>query len=69
MQVERARYLLAAVDTGSFRAAAARCGVSQPTLGQQVTSLEEELDVVLLIRSRHGVRLTPAGETMLGPLS
>lgn len=69
MRVERARYLLAAVETGSLRAAAARCGVSQPTLGQQVALLEEELDVVLLIRSRHGVRLTPAGEALLEPLS
>lgn len=69
MRVERARYLLAAADTGSLRAAAARCGVSQPTLGQQVALLEEELDVVLLIRSRHGVRLTPAGGALLEPLS
>lgn len=69
MRVERARYLLAAVETGSLRAAAARCGVSQPTLGQQVTLLEEDLDVVLLVRSRHGVRLTPAGEALLEPLS
>ncbi|GAA4947902.1 hypothetical protein GCM10023224_34660 [Streptomonospora halophila] len=69
MRVERARYLLAAVETGSLRAAAARCGVSQPTLGQQVSLLEEELNVNLLIRSRHGVRPTAAGQAMIGPLS
>lgn len=67
MRVERARYFLAAVETGSLRSAAARCAVSQPTVGQQIALLEEELDVVLLTRSRHGVRPTPAGQAMLEP--
>ncbi|WP_052809532.1 LysR family transcriptional regulator [Streptomonospora alba] len=69
MRVERARYLLAAVETGSLRAAAERCGVSQPTLGEQVSLLEEELDVVLLTRSRRGVRPTAAGQAMIEPLT
>lgn len=69
MRVERARYFLAAVETGSLRAAAARCGVSQPTIGQQIALLEEELDLVLLTRSRRGVRPTPAGENLLDPLN
>ncbi|TDE52823.1 LysR family transcriptional regulator [Nonomuraea mesophila] len=68
VRVERARYFLAAVETGSLRAAAGRCGVSQPTLGQQIALLEEELDVVLLTRSRHGVRPTPAGQALIEPL-
>lgn len=69
VRVERARYFLAAVETGSLRSAAARCGVSQPTLGQQVALLEEELDVVLLTRSRHGVQPTPAGRALIEPMS
>lgn len=68
MRVERARYFLAAVSTGSLRSAAVACGVSQPTVGQQLTLLEEELDAVLLTRSRQGVRATPAGEALVGPL-
>lgn len=68
VRVERARYFLAAVETGSLRAAAGRCGVSQPTIGQQIALLEEELDVVLLTRSRHGVRPTPAGQALIEPL-
>ncbi|MCP9949798.1 LysR family transcriptional regulator [Actinomadura madurae] len=68
MRVERARYFLAAIETGSLRAAAARCGVSQPTIGQQIALLEEELDVVLLTRSRHGVRPTAAGQALIEPL-
>lgn len=68
VRVERARYFLAAIETGSLRAAAARCGVSQPSIGQQIALLEEELDVVLLTRSRHGVRPTPAGQELIEPL-
>ncbi|MEQ3553240.1 LysR family transcriptional regulator [Pseudonocardia nematodicida] len=69
MRVERARYFLAAVETGSFRSAAARCRISQPSLGQQIALLEEELDVVLLTRSRTGVRPTPAGQALLEPMA
>lgn len=69
MRVERARYFLAALRTGSLRSAAAACGVSQPTIGQQLTVLEEELDVVLLTRSPGGVRATPAGEALVGPFT
>ncbi|WP_426937415.1 LysR family transcriptional regulator [Brevibacterium sp. LE-L] len=65
MRVQRARYFLAAVDTGSFRSAADRCQVSQPTLREQVTLLEEELNVVLLTRSKMGVRLTAAGRSIV----
>jgi DNA-binding transcriptional LysR family regulator len=69
VRVQRARYFLAAVETGSLRAAAHRCAVSQPTIGQQVALLEEELDVVLLTRSRHGVSPTAAGQALLEPLA
>ena len=69
MRVERARYFLAAVETGSIRAAAIRCGVSQPSLGQQVVMLEEELDVVLFTRSRNGVRPTLAGQALIEPMT
>lgn len=69
MRVERARYFLAAVETGSLRAAATRCEVSQPTLGEQVSLLEEELNVVLLTRSPHGVRPTAAGQALIEPFS
>jgi len=69
VRVTRARYFLAAVSSGSLRSAAAACGVSQPTIGQQLTLLEEELDLVLLTRSRRGVRPTAAGEAMVEPLS
>ena len=55
------RYLVAAAETGTFREAAAQCGVSQPTLSAQLAKLEDELDQLLLERGRRGVRLTEAG--------
>ncbi|WP_375002658.1 LysR family transcriptional regulator [Aeromicrobium sp. CTD01-1L150] len=69
MRVERARYFLAAVEAGSLRGAATRCGISQPALGQQIDLLEEELDVVLLTRGRLGVRPTQAGQDLLKPMA
>ena len=69
MRVERAKYFLAAVETGSLRAAAQKCAISQPALGQQIALLEEELDVVLLVRSRSGVHPTPAGQALVEPFA
>jgi len=46
------QYLVAVVDTNSFRKAAARCGVSQPALSAQIAALEDALGVQLLERDR-----------------
>lgn len=68
MRVERVRYLMASVREGSLRAGAARLGISQPTLGSQLVALEEDLNVVLLTRGRHGVALTDAGRRLMPAL-
>lgn len=65
MRVARARYVEAAIRLGSLRGAAEELGISQPTLGQQIELLEEELDTVLLTRSRRGVVPTAAGQALL----
>jgi len=54
-------YFLKVVDCGAFAKAAADLGVSQPTLSQQVASLEAHLGRRLLVRSVHGVSVTEAG--------
>lgn len=58
-------YWLAVVEEGSFTRAAERMHVSQPSLSQQVRSLEAELGGELLERLPRSVRLTPAGKAFL----
>ena len=55
------RAFLATAEHGSFSAAARATGSTQPTIGRQVTALEEELGVVLFERVGRGLALTPTG--------
>ncbi|MGB0630519.1 MAG: hydrogen peroxide-inducible genes activator [Alphaproteobacteria bacterium] len=55
------RYLVALADTGHFRQAAERCGISQPSLSVQLQNLEGTLGLQLVERGRSGVFFTPAG--------
>lgn len=61
----RVRAFLATAEEGSYSAAARALGVTQPTVGRQVTALEEELGVALFERVGRGVELTPTGLDML----
>ena len=54
-------YFVALADAGSFRAAAERCGISQPSLSVQLAELERRLGQTLVERHRSGVILTAAG--------
>lgn len=65
MRIEQLQYLEAAIRTGSFRQAAKELGVAQPTITTQVQRLEEDLGVVLVLRSAQGVRATDAAERVL----
>ena len=55
------------VDHGSFTRAAAALDVAQPSLSEGVHRLERELGVHLFERAGRTVRLTAAGEALLGP--
>lgn len=57
----RARALLLTAEEGSFSAAARALGVAQPTVGRQVTALEDELGVALFERIGSTLELTAAG--------
>lgn len=54
-------YLLAIDEQRHFRRAAAKVGVSQPTLSAQISTLEQTLGAQLVERSRSRVLLTPVG--------
>lgn len=57
----RARAFLVTAEEGSLSAAARALGMAQPTLGRQVTALEEELGVTLFERAGRGLVLTESG--------
>lgn len=61
----QARAFLVTAEEGSLSAAARALGMTQPTLGRQVTALEEELGVVLFERVGRGLMLTQSGTDLL----
>lgn len=61
----QARAFLATVEEGSLSAAARALGLTQPTLGRQVASLEAALGVVLFERVGQSMLLTPSGAELL----
>ncbi len=65
MQYDYLDEFLAVAQEGALSAAAARLGVSQPSLGRHLSALEAELGCRLLERGPQGVRLTAAGQAAL----
>ncbi|MDT3445090.1 MULTISPECIES: LysR family transcriptional regulator [unclassified Pseudofrankia] len=62
LELKQLMYFLAVADERHFGRAAAKLFIGQPTLSQQLQRLERQLGVMLLARTSHSVRLTPAGE-------
>lgn len=59
------RAFLATADEGSLSAAARALGQTQPTLGRQITALEQDLGVVLFERTGRSLILTRSGRELL----
>ena len=62
--MQRYLALLKVIEVGSFTKAAELLGYTQPALSQMIASLEKELSIKLLYRSRYGVQLTQEGERL-----
>lgn len=65
MNLRDLEYLLALADAGHFGRAAAKCGVTQPTLSMQVAKLENDLGVRLFERGPRHVVPTSSGRKVL----
>lgn len=57
---------IAAAEEGNMTAAAQKLGYTQSGVSHLVHTLEQELGVQLLIRSKAGVELSPEGNALIG---
>jgi len=60
------RAFVAVADHGSFTRGAAALNRTQSAISMQIQRLEGTIGAAVLDRSRRGLRLTPAGEVLLG---
>lgn len=65
MDTKKTKALLVALEKGSLTAAAEELGYTQSGLTHMMNSLEDETGVKMLVRSKGGVRLSPAGLELL----
>ena len=65
MTLQQLAYFVAAVEHGSFSAAADAWYIAQPSLSEQIRRLENELGVALFVRTNRRLILTEAAQLLL----
>mgnify|MGYP001219479550 FL=1 len=65
ISLKQLQYFAAVAEYGSFRQAAFRLGITQPTLSNQIAIMEKALKVQLFERTRKGINITPQGRELL----
>lgn len=63
-ELRHLRYFCALVEEKNFERAAARLGIAQPGLSQQIFALEDIVGIPLLDRRKRSVQLTTAGHLL-----
>ena len=63
--LKQLQYFAAVAEYGSFRQAAFRLNITQPTLSNQVGVMEKSLKIQLFERTRKGITTTPQGRELL----
>ncbi|PRP96787.1 Hydrogen peroxide-inducible protein activator [Enhygromyxa salina] len=63
--ITQLEYILAVFETGHFGRAAARVGISQPTLSAQIHKAEVELGVTIFDRRTKPIEATPPGRAVI----
>ena len=66
MQLQQLRYVVAAAESGSFRAAAQKLFVSQSSISIAVKDLEQETGTTFFTRTSRGITLTNEGMEFIG---
>ena len=62
IKIDQIQIFLESVNCGSFSGAAESLHVTQPMVSKTIQALENELGIILFIRSKGKLRLTPAGK-------
>jgi DNA-binding transcriptional LysR family regulator len=62
-----AQAFLAVAETGSLSAAARKLGTTQPTIGRQIKTMEQQLGADLFHRAPRGLTLTSTGTQLVAP--
>ena len=65
MDARQIEYFLRVVEFGSINRAAADLRMSQPSLSRWLSILEHDVGTPLLIRTRQGIRVTDAGQSLM----
>jgi LysR family transcriptional regulator, benzoate and cis,cis-muconate-responsive activator of ben and cat genes len=65
MELRHLKYFVTVTEELNFSRASARLRVSQPAVSRQIKDLEDEIGAPLFVRNPTGLKLTPAGETLL----
>ena len=65
ISLKQLQYFAAVAEYGSFRQAAFRLGITQPTLSNQIAIMEKALKIQLFERTRIVINVTPQGRELL----